>query len=203
MPQGNHAAARRFLWRLILESSDGTVARDACQLLALVVACQARYPIRIPAPEIVRREAADEAAAHAAQGRFWRQLLADEVAARLGELRQLALLLPAAGAAAEEAQEGAAVEPAPQAPGPGPLQWWAPPAALAPQPGVEVELAPAAQHCERILHYLAQLTETCQVSSAAAAAVKGVAVCPTAPLARPTPPMWARQRHPAPACHEC
>lgn len=126
---------RTFLWRITLESSDSSIAQLTSHLLATIVATQMHKLLEPP---------------------MWHQLLADEVALCLQQLRHQAL--PAAAAADVKVVEpdgGSAALPA--APDAEPVLWHAPPV---------VSLSPsttAPDLCRRILLYLAQLVEEGQV----------------------------------------
>lgn len=195
LSQANHRVVRGFLWRLTLDSPDAHLSSVASALLAHVHTRQLRSILTHSGTQPPTLDA-------------WLVMLARDTAARLAQLRQEALLPPAAAAepapaaAAEGASEGAAdgaadeaagaadgaaaVEPA--APQQGAVvaaaapQWWDPPAVLAQPAASPEELERAVLHCERILKYLAMLVEECQVSRCTCMQVHGSCPCVAAPL---------------------
>ena len=196
--QANHRVVRGFLWRLTLDSPDAHLSSVASALLAQVHTRQLRSILTHSGSQPPTLDA-------------WLVMLARDTAARLAQLRQEALLPPAAAAAepaaaaaAEGAAEGAAdgavdeaagaadgaaaVEPADPQQGAvvaaAAPQWWEPPAVLAQPAASPEELERAVLHCERILKYLAMLVEECQVSRCICMQVHGSCPCVCSPAAR-------------------
>ncbi|KAL4854761.1 Ubiquitin carboxyl-terminal hydrolase 24 [Chlorella vulgaris] len=129
--QDNQEAVRTFLWRITLESSDSSIAQLTSHLLATIVATQMHKLLEPP---------------------MWHQLLADEVALCLQQLRHQALPAAAAAEVVVVDPDGASAA-VPAEPEEEPVLWHAPPL---------VSLSPsttAPDLCRRILLYLAQLVE--------------------------------------------